>query len=296
MTLRAGDIIYILDREEEEGWWTGMSGTRQGLFPSTYVEVIEEKPLPSIHKNEPNEGDTLIARYDYTEGGTEELGFQIGDKIILQAKDESGWWLGKLDKTGVVGWFAPDLVVPLSDKIEEDAAAAAAKSKFSFDESTDTKTKKGKATPNGSSSASSASHNGKKKGSASKPSPPKSSSKKKTTTISRKSTKAKKPTNSKKKTQPPPSNKKKTKTTNKQKKTEDVPIENPMKDEKEPSIIIAYKELKSKQFGNVDVDKKRLEDYLSNAEFFEVFKMSRSEFSQKPAWKRRNMKKDKGLF
>merc|ERR1712038_170823 len=90
-----------------------MSGNRQGLFPSTYVEVIEEKPLPSIHKNEPNEGDTLIARYDYTEGGTEELGFQIGDKIILQAKDESGWWLGKLDKTGVVGWFAPDLVVPL---------------------------------------------------------------------------------------------------------------------------------------------------------------------------------------
>jgi len=134
LTLRAGDIIYILDKEEEEGWWTGMSGNRQGLFPSTYVEVIEEKPLPSIHKNEPNEGDTLIARYDYTEGGAEELGFQIGDKIILQAKDESGWWLGKLDKTGVVGWFAPDLVVPLNEKLENEEANATNCTKFSFDD------------------------------------------------------------------------------------------------------------------------------------------------------------------
>merc|ERR1740123_2695897 len=40
--------------------------------------------------------------------------------IILQAKDESGWWLGKLDKTGVVGWFAPDLVVPLDEKLENE--------------------------------------------------------------------------------------------------------------------------------------------------------------------------------
>jgi len=46
---------------------------------------------------------------------TEELAFSVGDKIILQAKDESGWWLGKLDQTGVVGWFAPDLVVPLNE-------------------------------------------------------------------------------------------------------------------------------------------------------------------------------------
>merc|ERR1712083_226582 len=92
-----------------------------------------EKPLPSIHKNEPNEGDTLIARYDYTEGGTEELSFQIGDKIILQAKDESGWWLGKLDKTGVVGWVAPDLVVPLNEKLENEKEANGG-FKFKFDD------------------------------------------------------------------------------------------------------------------------------------------------------------------
>eukprot|EP01083_Nonionella_stella_P129062 391319_1 len=31
LTLRAGDIIYILDRQEEEGWWTGMINQRQGV-------------------------------------------------------------------------------------------------------------------------------------------------------------------------------------------------------------------------------------------------------------------------
>merc|ERR1719242_245509 len=115
LTLRAGDIIYITDREEEDGWWTGQIGNRSGLFPSTYVEVIEERAVPSIHRNEPVEGDVLVARYNYDEGGAEELAFHIGDRIVLQAKDESGWWLGKLQHNGVVGWFAPDLVAPLND-------------------------------------------------------------------------------------------------------------------------------------------------------------------------------------
>jgi len=69
-----------------------------------------------------------------------------------------------------------------------------------------------------------------------------------------------------------------------------------MKDDAEPNDVISYKDLQNKEFGDVSVNKKRLEDYLSNAEFFEVFKMSRNEFANKPAWKQRNMKKDKGLF
>jgi len=61
---------------------------------------------------------------------TEELAFSVGDKIILQAKDESGWWLGKLDQTGVVGWFAPDLVVPLNEsEPNNDSHAQTTKSK-----------------------------------------------------------------------------------------------------------------------------------------------------------------------
>jgi len=246
LTLRAGDIIYILDREEEDGWWTGMISNRQGLFPSTYVEIIEEKPLPSIHKNEPNEGDVLVARYDYIEGGPEELAFNIADKIILQAKDESGWWLGKLEKTGVVGWFAPDLVVPLNDNNSNNNKSE-----------TKTTTK----------------NNGNKKKSA----PKTKQNKKKPAAPSSPKTKKQK---SEKKKVSAPKTKKNTNNT----------------ESDEPSIIISYQNLKKKQFGNVNVDKGSLEIYLSNKEFFEVFKMSRSEFAKKPGWKQRNLKKDKGLF
>jgi hypothetical protein len=261
LTLRAGDIIYILDREEEDGWWTGMIGNRQGLFPSTYVEIVEEKPLPSIHKNEPNEGDTLVARYDYEEGGAEELAFNIGDKIILQAKDESGWWLGKLEKTGVVGWFAPDLVVPLDEQITP--AEWNNKSSFSFQENSNAgtgskqqKNTKSKSVKDG------------KKGKGKKAAPPKGTSNK---------------TKSKKNVAAPP----KKKNANAEAKSFDMD---------EPSVVVSYKKLKAKQYGKAKVDKTQLEVYLSNKEFWEIFKMSRAEFAKKPGWKQRNLKKDKGLF
>lgn len=60
----------------------------------------------------PQAGDVLIAISDYTEGEAAELCFLTGDKIILEEKDESGWWKGKLDRTGEVGWFAHSYVKP----------------------------------------------------------------------------------------------------------------------------------------------------------------------------------------
>eukprot|EP00484_Ammonia_sp_Unknown_P027509 CAMPEP_0197032254 /NCGR_PEP_ID=MMETSP1384-20130603/10974_1 /TAXON_ID=29189 /ORGANISM="Ammonia sp." /LENGTH=952 /DNA_ID=CAMNT_0042461887 /DNA_START=28 /DNA_END=2886 /DNA_ORIENTATION=- len=285
LTLRAGDIIYILDREEEDGWWTGCIGNRQGLFPSTYVEIIEEKPLPSIHKNEPNEGDVLVARYDYEEGGAEELAFNIGDKIILQAKDESGWWLGKLEKTGVVGWFAPDLVVPLEDNNANNGnnkkpAAGGKSSKFNFEDQANNSNNKASST---NSSKKKAPPNTKKSAA-----PPK---KKSAGGAAAKPAGAAPP---KKKTAAPP---KKAKSTTKSKKDQDD-SKAPANMGDEPDIVISYAKLKVKDFDGHDaeIDKTKLENYLSNKDFFQIFKMSRAEWASKPAWKQRNVKKEKGLF
>eukprot|EP00486_Rosalina_sp_Unknown_P006749 CAMPEP_0201572838 /NCGR_PEP_ID=MMETSP0190_2-20130828/16345_1 /ASSEMBLY_ACC=CAM_ASM_000263 /TAXON_ID=37353 /ORGANISM="Rosalina sp." /LENGTH=550 /DNA_ID=CAMNT_0047999105 /DNA_START=1269 /DNA_END=2921 /DNA_ORIENTATION=+ len=316
LTLRAGDIIYILDREEEDGWWTGMIQNRQGLFPSTYVEIIEEKPLPSIHKNEPNEGDTLVARYDYEEGGAEELAFNIGDKIVLQAKDESGWWLGKLEKTGVVGWFAPDLVVPLDEQITPAASnttngngnasnGSNKKSAFSTQDnkpskSNKTKSKTNTVSPksspkNGSSSKSKAAP---PKGSKKKASPPKGKGSSSATKTKTNTKKPAAPSGSKKKASPPkgPKGSKKSSSSKSSppKKSNTSAVPSNIGDE--PSVCVSYEKLKAKQFNGLDVDKAKLETYLSNKEFFELFKMSRSEFASKPAWKQRTLKKDKGLF
>ena len=32
--------------EDEDGWWRGRVGERMGLFPSNFVEVIEEEARP----------------------------------------------------------------------------------------------------------------------------------------------------------------------------------------------------------------------------------------------------------
>merc|ERR1712129_422761 len=64
----------------------------------------------------------------------------------------------------------------------------------------------------------------------------------------------------------------------------------------EPSVVIPYEQLKLKQFGGVEVEVKKLQNYLSNAEFKAIFKMTRSDFDTKPAWKQRALKKAASLF
>ena len=38
-----GDIVDILWGTVEQGWWIGQLGSKEGLFPSNYVEVIEDE-------------------------------------------------------------------------------------------------------------------------------------------------------------------------------------------------------------------------------------------------------------
>ena len=52
LTLRTGDVIYIVYGEEQNEGWTGIVGDRQGLFPSECVELVEEIRWP-MHRNEP---------------------------------------------------------------------------------------------------------------------------------------------------------------------------------------------------------------------------------------------------
>ena len=39
-------FVDVLD-EEEDGWWKGKVGDSVGLFPSNFVELINEEALPS---------------------------------------------------------------------------------------------------------------------------------------------------------------------------------------------------------------------------------------------------------
>ena len=42
MTLKVGEIVNVLG-EEEAGWWKGRLANKTGVFPSNFVELIDEK-------------------------------------------------------------------------------------------------------------------------------------------------------------------------------------------------------------------------------------------------------------
>ena len=234
--------------------------------------------------------------------------------MFYDNQDESGWWLGKLEKTGVVGWFAPDLVVPLDEQITPAASTTTNgngnasngsksngnKSAFTFgdNKSNNSKSKTKSKTKSKNNPTSPKSAPPKKasppKGSKKKASPPKGSSSTKTKSHSKKPSA---PSGPKKKASPPKGSKKSSKSPPKKNGNGNASTASSAADVgDEPSVTIPYGKLKAKQFGGVDVDKAKLETYLSNEEFFAQFKMSRAEFASKPAWKQRNMKKAAGLF
>ena len=42
LSLKVDDIVDVLG-EEEDGWWKGKLANRTGVFPSNFVELIEER-------------------------------------------------------------------------------------------------------------------------------------------------------------------------------------------------------------------------------------------------------------
>ncbi|KAG0315982.1 hypothetical protein BGZ99_007136, partial [Dissophora globulifera] len=99
MSLVEGEVIYNV-AELDVGWWTGESadGTRSGLFPANYVEVIEqEEAAPAAEHEEVHHASaatehattdevlsvkpTAVALYDYNAGEPNEISFSEGDLI-----------------------------------------------------------------------------------------------------------------------------------------------------------------------------------------------------------------------
>ena len=53
LDLEVGDEVVVTN-QEEEGWWEGIMNGRRGVFPSNFVETIdEESPFTSEIKETP---------------------------------------------------------------------------------------------------------------------------------------------------------------------------------------------------------------------------------------------------
>ncbi|KAF9542786.1 hypothetical protein EC957_001684 [Mortierella hygrophila] len=139
MSLIEGEIVVnvtVLD----VGWWSGESvdGTRSGLFPANYVEVIEntqdhaaaapaaahyEEDLAAAHHVDApvsdqhahaetaaagSSGPSAVALYDYAAGEPNELSFAEGDVITDIEFVTDDWWNGT--SNGASGLFPANYV------------------------------------------------------------------------------------------------------------------------------------------------------------------------------------------
>ncbi|SCZ93919.1 BZ3500_MvSof-1268-A1-R1_Chr6-3g08986 [Microbotryum saponariae] len=126
LSLVEGTTIYGVEMVDE-GWWqaTDEEG-KQGLFPSNYVELIEqgrggdeverevqperfaESEIELERELEVRTGDVgtvAIALYDYEEAEEGELSFKEGETIVRIDKVSEEWWQGVNERTGQEGVF-----------------------------------------------------------------------------------------------------------------------------------------------------------------------------------------------
>ncbi|KAG2468707.1 ITSN2 protein, partial [Polypterus senegalus] len=126
------DIITVL--EQQENWWLGQLQCTKGWFPRSYVKIISgsEQQIEPIYASVSKEPNTVIETQAeeiaqvttaYTAASPEQLSLAPGQLILIESKNQSGWWQGELQARGKKrqkGWFPAShvkIMGPSSGKI-----------------------------------------------------------------------------------------------------------------------------------------------------------------------------------
>ncbi|KAI8074771.1 hypothetical protein BC940DRAFT_289052 [Gongronella butleri] len=123
LRLVEGQIVYNID-QVDEGWWYGTSedGKQQGLFPSNFVEVLEDTAAANLNVGGTQQaqeaeqqqpaatGHTAIALYDYDAGEDNEISFRENDIITQIEFASDDWWQGVAADGKSLGLFPANFV------------------------------------------------------------------------------------------------------------------------------------------------------------------------------------------
>jgi len=127
LSFSPGEVITTTEWVNEE-WMKGTIGEREGMFPVSFVKVLEELPKQEQHsvsgtkvtRRTTQLSDDLTpkaeARYDFTAGSDQEISFKEGDILNLLSKVNSEWYMGENTRTAQIGEFPSNFVnviVPL---------------------------------------------------------------------------------------------------------------------------------------------------------------------------------------
>ncbi|KAG0222948.1 hypothetical protein BGW41_005780 [Actinomortierella wolfii] len=93
MSVRAGEIVTVLEGDDGSGWVRCSLDNRSGLVPATYIEI--EQFYEASSESGPEQ--RVRALYDYDAQSDLELTIREGDIIVLTSTNCSeGWWEGTL--------------------------------------------------------------------------------------------------------------------------------------------------------------------------------------------------------
>ncbi|XP_022084536.1 protein app1-like [Acanthaster planci] len=104
LTFKEGDLIQLMEDVGSQ-WLKGQLRGKTGIFPESFVEVLE--PLPTAAKKSPtvmngNSGNVVKAMFDFDAAESNEISFRAGDKIRILSQVNSEWLHGEL-RSGVQG-------------------------------------------------------------------------------------------------------------------------------------------------------------------------------------------------
>ncbi|PKI83088.1 hypothetical protein MVES_003107 [Malassezia vespertilionis] len=105
LTLREGDVLTHIEQVDEDWWSAKDASGAVGLFPATYVELLEEQASAAAQSS-----PHAIALYEYEIGEDNEIELAEGDKIVDIEFASDDWWNGKNERTGLTGLFPANYV------------------------------------------------------------------------------------------------------------------------------------------------------------------------------------------
>ncbi|KAG0188036.1 hypothetical protein DFQ28_005464 [Apophysomyces sp. BC1034] len=121
LTITEGEHLILIESDDGSGWIKARNHSgHTGLVPANYLNLdvqfpepdqtpfVEDTQVPPPSQTElpvtaavPSP-EYVVAIYDFEAVNAEELDIQVGDKILVTKKDDSGWWEGVVNgKTGI---------------------------------------------------------------------------------------------------------------------------------------------------------------------------------------------------
>mmetsp|Transcript_1668 Transcript_1668/g.2253 ORF Transcript_1668/g.2253 Transcript_1668/m.2253 type:complete len:443 (+) Transcript_1668:262-1590(+) len=100
--------ILIIKHQDSSGWWVGELFGREGLFPASYVKIMENRE--NLPKRWPPPGHrSCTAKGTFTSPEPELLSFDENETLVI-TEEYQEWYIGE-NGTGMVGMFAKEFVI-----------------------------------------------------------------------------------------------------------------------------------------------------------------------------------------